>query len=139
MKKSIAVWVGVGIAAISNAAFIARPSETADWMGLASLWSQAGAVCVSTSDLVPAIAKIEFDVDELVQQIRDHVTTLQRFDFGVEPMAEVTVEVCGERMVEVEILRHSDQVFVYAGNICPDKPEIPSWAWAWELSTPEGW
>jgi len=139
MKKSIAVWAGVGIAAVSQAAFIVHPSETADWMGLSNLWSQAGAVSVSATAVVPVIAKIEFDVDDLVRQLRDHVATLPCIEFGVDQPAEITVEVRGERMVEVDILRHREQVFVYAGKLCPDKPEIPSWAWAWELSTPEGW
>lgn len=143
MKKSIAIWAGIGLAAASQAVFVVRPSESADWIGLSQLWDRVETVAAPVViEPVPAIAKIEFDVDELVRHLQEHVSELQRLEFGFGELAEGPIVVQTETVVEVEVKileQCGEQAFTYSLNLCPDRPEIPSWAWAWELSTPEGW
>jgi hypothetical protein len=134
MKRQIAIGLGLSIVAASQPALVFQPRETLGWIGLSGLSISPRSASVA----IPSVPEVQFDIDEIVRQVRDHIDLLQA-GFGVEQPSEVTIELRCERVVELELLRGRDQVFAFATPRCPDRPEIPSWAWAWELSTPEGW
>lgn len=119
MKKIIAFGMGVGIATMSHAAFVVDTSDTFCW--------NTTSVVTVTERIDPIVVApptcTGFDIAAMVR--------------GAFRFVEAHVELA---LMDVELLQsRTMEVFVFRAPACPDKPELPSWAWAWELSTPEGW
>jgi hypothetical protein len=145
MIKNIAIGIGIGFAALSQAASMNERGEFAQWAGLTfSKVPVTVQVNLSKDEQIACMRKAQVMIafESILRQLRQHVEELQIVKFApmdleieLAPLAEFETQF---RELDM-FVPNGTFAFVPAPPACPDRPEIPQWAWAWELSTPEGW
>jgi len=117
MNKHFALIAMIGMLGTAHAAFVAGPDSWAGWRTL------------QPTVAPKVVSSFEWKCQDLAGLS----------ELGFEDLGFFRIQILPP-MGNLEWLPPSRTfALTFPKVACPDRPEIPSWAWAWELSTPEGW
>ncbi|MBX7131488.1 MAG: hypothetical protein K1X67_02305 [Fimbriimonadaceae bacterium] len=149
MLKKIALGIGIGSQVIANAAVLNESSDLGVWS-----W-QVPSSPVVTKCLVtvtqPLLTAKGFHLKmEQVEVVRCVDVTIHSLPEILELPGFLAIDldtkVLDSLIPQMAALDKIDRflpkvTFAFAGEpaMCPDRPVIPDWAWAWELSSSDGW
>lgn len=77
--------------------------------------------------------QLKIDLSEFVRSLK--FEEIQLPTIIIEPALSITRLDCLEGRFD----SLSTVALAAEPSVCPDRPVIPDWAWAWELSSPEAW
>lgn len=148
MLKKIAITVGIGSQVIANAAVVNESSDLGVWTWQVPQQAVARCLVVSSQPFVAFDGfRMKLEQVEIVRCIDVKIQSLPEvfdlpgfldIDLDVKLLDTLMPQVAKLDMLE-RILPKATFAFIGEPALCPDRPVIPDWAWAWELSSSDGW